>query len=132
VIVETPGIGQGDAAIVSEGALAPVDVRHSSGIRQVVPADRVRCLAEITDIVRGYHTGTDRLSEAARRVRRLEAVRDELAEARLRRPERRVVARRPPQAAPARDRREDREVARDRGLLGAWVSTGNWLGGHAP
>jgi methylmalonyl-CoA mutase len=81
VIVETPGIGQGDAAIVSEGALAPVDVRHSSGIRQVVPADRVRCLAEITDIVRGYHTGTDRLSEAARRVRRLEAVRDELAEA---------------------------------------------------
>ena len=32
-----------------------VDVRHSSGIRQVVPADRVRYLAEITETVRGYH-----------------------------------------------------------------------------
>lgn len=66
---------------LSEGALAPVDVRHSSGIRQVVPADRVRYLAEITDTVRDYHTDTDQLSEAARRVQRLEAVRDELAEA---------------------------------------------------
>ncbi|NUT24625.1 MAG: methylmalonyl-CoA mutase [Streptomyces sp.] len=61
-----------------EGALAPVDVRHSSGIRQVVPADRVRYLAEISDTVRAYHAGTVRLAEAARRVQRLEAVEGEL------------------------------------------------------
>ncbi|MFE9644973.1 fused isobutyryl-CoA mutase/GTPase IcmF [Streptomyces sp. NPDC006365] len=66
---------------VSEGALAPVDVRHSSGIRQVVPADRVRYLAEITDAVRSYHTVTGQLAEAARRVQRLEAVEEELLDA---------------------------------------------------
>ncbi|WP_460061487.1 fused isobutyryl-CoA mutase/GTPase IcmF [Streptomyces sp. YKOK-I1] len=64
-----------------QGALAPVDVRHSSGIRQVVPADRVRYLAEITDTVRAYHAETGRLAEAARRVQRLDAVRGELAAA---------------------------------------------------
>ncbi|MFJ9590892.1 fused isobutyryl-CoA mutase/GTPase IcmF [Streptomyces acidicola] len=66
---------------LSKGTLPPVDVRHSSGIRQVVPADRVRYLAEITETVRRYHSGTDRLAETARRVQRLEAVRGELAEA---------------------------------------------------
>ncbi|GCB43829.1 fused isobutyryl-CoA mutase/GTPase IcmF [Streptomyces sp. NL15-2K] len=66
---------------LSEGTLAPVDVRHSSGIRQVVPADRVRYLAEITDTVRTYHTDTERLAEAARRVQRLEQVKDELVQA---------------------------------------------------
>jgi methylmalonyl-CoA mutase len=50
---------------VGEGALAPVDVRHSSGLRQVVPADRVRYLAEITDTVRGYHAATTELAELA-------------------------------------------------------------------
>ncbi|WSQ13650.1 methylmalonyl-CoA mutase family protein [Streptomyces sp. NBC_01231] len=66
---------------LSEGALAPVDVRHSSGIRQVVPADRVRYLAEITDTVHAYHTATGQLAEAARRVQRLESVRGELVDA---------------------------------------------------
>ncbi|MGW1782704.1 fused isobutyryl-CoA mutase/GTPase IcmF [Streptomyces sp. NPDC002143] len=66
---------------LTEGALAPVDVRHSSGIRQVVPADRVRYLAEVSDTVRAYHAGTERLTEAARRVQRLAAVEGELVEA---------------------------------------------------
>lgn len=66
---------------LSEGTLPPVDVRHSSGIRQVVPADRVRYLAEITDSVRGYHAATELLAEAARRVQRLEAVEGELVAA---------------------------------------------------
>ncbi|MEV1067094.1 fused isobutyryl-CoA mutase/GTPase IcmF [Streptomyces sp. NPDC050263] len=66
---------------LTEGALAPVDVRHSSGIRQVVPADRVRYLAEVSDAVRTYHAGTERLTEAARRVQRLAAVEGELVEA---------------------------------------------------
>ncbi|MGW1013500.1 fused isobutyryl-CoA mutase/GTPase IcmF [Streptomyces termitum] len=63
---------------LDEGTLAPVDVRHSSGIRQVVPADRVRYLTEISDTVRAYHAETDRLAEAARRVQRLDLVRAEL------------------------------------------------------
>ena len=63
---------------VSEGTLPHVDVRHSSGIRQVVPADRVRYLAEITETVRGYHARTVELAEAARRLQRIEAVAAEL------------------------------------------------------
>jgi methylmalonyl-CoA mutase len=70
----------GDAGLpVAEGALPAVDVRHSSGIRQVVPTDRVRYLAEITETVRGYHTRTEELADAARRVQRLAEVSEELA-----------------------------------------------------
>ncbi|MFE7156955.1 fused isobutyryl-CoA mutase/GTPase IcmF [Streptomyces sp. NPDC057636] len=72
-------LGQGLA--LPEGRLTPVDVRHSSAIRQVVPADRVRYLAELTAAVRAYHAETGRLAEAARRVQRLETVAAELAEA---------------------------------------------------
>ncbi|MCD4523525.1 fused isobutyryl-CoA mutase/GTPase IcmF [Nocardioides sp. cx-173] len=64
---------------VTEGTLPPVDVRHSSGIRQVVPSERVRYLAEITETVRGYHARTAELAEAARRVQRLQLVAGELA-----------------------------------------------------
>lgn len=60
------------------GALAPVDVRHSSQIRQVVPAERVNYLAEISRTVRTYRTETDRLAMAAARLQRLELVRAEL------------------------------------------------------
>jgi methylmalonyl-CoA mutase len=62
------------------GVLTPVEVKHSSGIRAVVPQDRVRYLAEITETVRGYHARTAELVEQARRVQRLEAVDAELAE----------------------------------------------------
>ncbi|WP_193605605.1 fused isobutyryl-CoA mutase/GTPase IcmF [Nocardioides dongkuii] len=63
---------------LDQGTLAPTAVRHSSTIRQVVPADRVRYLAEITDAVRGYHARTEEVAEQARRVQRLEAVAGEL------------------------------------------------------
>lgn len=63
---------------VHDGTLPHVDVRHSSGIRQVVPADRVRYLSEITETVRGYHARTSELVEAARRLQRVEAVAAEL------------------------------------------------------
>ncbi|MBE7324741.1 cobalamin-dependent protein [Nocardioides sp. Y6] len=66
---------------VSEGHLAPVTVRHSSGIRQVVPNDRVRYLAEIAETVRSYHRCTEKQAEAARRVQRLDAVARELEQA---------------------------------------------------
>ena len=65
----------------SDGVLEPVEARHSSSVRQVVPADRVRYLAEIAETVRGYHAETERTAEAARRVQRLDAVRDELTAA---------------------------------------------------
>ncbi|GAA1941386.1 fused isobutyryl-CoA mutase/GTPase IcmF [Nocardioides hwasunensis] len=63
---------------VSDGSLPHVDVRHSSGIRQVVPADRVRYLAEITETVRGYHAETERLVGSAQRLQRVQAVAAEL------------------------------------------------------
>ncbi|WP_075732288.1 fused isobutyryl-CoA mutase/GTPase IcmF [Streptomyces acidiscabies] len=66
---------------LGEGALAHVDVRYSSGIRQVVPAERVRYLAEITDTVRAYHAQTLQLADAARRLQRLIEVEGELARA---------------------------------------------------
>src|SRR6478735_2181376 len=65
---------------VEEGTLAPVDVRHSSGIAQVVPTNRVRYLTEITETVRAFHARTEELADAARRVQRVEAVRADLGE----------------------------------------------------
>ena len=68
---------------VAEGVLPPVDVRYSSGIQAVVPADRVRYLSEITETVRGYHDETERLADAADRAQRLELTAAELADAGL-------------------------------------------------
>jgi isobutyryl-CoA mutase len=61
-----------------EGVLPPVSVRHSSGIRQIVPGDRVRYLAEIGATVRDYHAETERLAAAARRAQAFETVAAEL------------------------------------------------------
>ncbi len=68
---------------VEEGVLPHVDVRSSSGIRQVVPSDRVRYLAEITETIRGYHSDTAKLADAASRAQRLALVSAELAAAHL-------------------------------------------------
>ena len=64
---------------VTEGLLPHVAVKHSSGIRQVVPTERVRYLAEITETVRGYHALTEAYAHAARRTQQFAAVVDELA-----------------------------------------------------
>ena len=66
---------------VAEGALPKVHVRHSTVLRQVVPPQRVRYLAEIAETVRGYHEATTRYADAARRVQRLTEVAGELAHA---------------------------------------------------
>ncbi|HET9021801.1 MAG TPA: fused isobutyryl-CoA mutase/GTPase IcmF [Ornithinibacter sp.] len=66
---------------VAEGALPEVHVRHSSVLRQVVPPQRVRYLAEIAETVRGYHEATTRYADAARRVQRLTEVAGDLAHA---------------------------------------------------
>ena len=48
------------------GRLAPVNVRQSSAGRAIVPADRVRYLADIADAVRGYHQHTAEQAKVAR------------------------------------------------------------------
>ncbi|GAA4819102.1 fused isobutyryl-CoA mutase/GTPase IcmF [Nocardioides caeni] len=64
----------------ADGQLAPVAGKHSTRIQQVLPADRVRYLAEITETVRGYHAETEALVEKVRRAQRFTAVAAELAE----------------------------------------------------
>jgi methylmalonyl-CoA mutase len=59
---------------VEDGILPAVDVRFSSGIQQVVPSERVRYLAEITETIRGFHADTEVLADAAARAQRLELV----------------------------------------------------------
>lgn len=58
-----------------EGVLPRVDVRHSSGLHQVVPADRSRYLAEITETVRRYHAETEELAVRAADLQAIERVR---------------------------------------------------------
>jgi hypothetical protein len=53
---------------LAEGTLPTVAVRHSTGAAQVVPPNRVRYLAEITEAVRNYHARTAELVDASRRV----------------------------------------------------------------
>lgn len=59
---------------VEAGTLAPVDVRHSTRIQQVLPGERVRYLSEITQTVRDYHARTDELADLARKAQQVEAV----------------------------------------------------------
>ena len=77
---ELRGLLAGHGLAVADGVLPRVEVRHSSGIRAVVPTYRVRYLAEITETVRGYHAETDRLAAAARRLQQVEAVTEALGE----------------------------------------------------
>ncbi|MGN6721064.1 MAG: fused isobutyryl-CoA mutase/GTPase IcmF [Marmoricola sp.] len=65
---------------VSEGVLAPVNVRSSTHLRPVVPADRARYLAEIAHTVRDYHQETERLAAAARKAQAYEVVLADLPE----------------------------------------------------
>ncbi|MGC0144034.1 fused isobutyryl-CoA mutase/GTPase IcmF [Pseudactinotalea sp. Z1732] len=66
---------------VGAGALPRVDVRYSSMITPVVPAARVRYLAEIAETVRGYHADTETYADAASRVQHLEFTLEELSAA---------------------------------------------------
>ncbi len=66
---------------VEEGVLPRVATRQSTRIATIVPASRVRYLAEISDTVRGYHAKTEAYAAAASRVQRLESVRAELTDA---------------------------------------------------
>ena len=66
--------------VVDEGLLAPVEGKTSTRIQQVLPSDRVRYLAEITEIVRAYHAETEQLVLAARRAQRFSEVAAEVPE----------------------------------------------------
>ncbi|QDX82648.1 methylmalonyl-CoA mutase [Denitratisoma sp. DHT3] len=57
---------QGLKLPVVPGRLPPVAVRHSSLGRAIVPAERVRYLAEIADALRGYHRHLQQQSVIAR------------------------------------------------------------------
>ncbi|MER5600053.1 fused isobutyryl-CoA mutase/GTPase IcmF [Streptomyces sp. NPDC002265] len=67
----------------ADGALPAVTVRHSSGAAQIVPASRVRYLAETAETVRRYHAETQSWAEQARRVQQLDSVCAQLGEAGL-------------------------------------------------
>ena len=54
-----------------DGVLPRVDVVASSGLTSAIPAKRARYLADITDVVRGYHADTARNAELARRRQHL-------------------------------------------------------------
>jgi methylmalonyl-CoA mutase len=72
------GILGDEGMTLDEGVLERVDVRHSSRLKAVVPAERARYLSEITATVRDYHAASEVLAEQARRVQRLELVAEEL------------------------------------------------------
>ncbi|HEY2298681.1 MAG TPA: cobalamin-dependent protein, partial [Jatrophihabitans sp.] len=55
----------GHGLATSDGQLAPVAVKTSTGAWTAVPADRVRYLSEVADTIRGYHARTARDCELA-------------------------------------------------------------------
>ena len=74
------GMLREDGLAMEDGALPAVDTKVSTGFAAIVPPEKVRYLSEIAETVRDYHADTQRLAEQARRVQRLSAVADELAE----------------------------------------------------
>jgi methylmalonyl-CoA mutase len=56
---------------LSEGRLPPVETRHSTHQVPIVPAPRVRYLAEIADVVRGYKRNALRQVRLAREIQQL-------------------------------------------------------------
>jgi isobutyryl-CoA mutase len=64
---------------VTEGALDAVSTRVSTGLTTIIPPDRIRYLAEVSQAVRGYHAETAVQAEVAVSRQQLAAVRDLLA-----------------------------------------------------
>jgi methylmalonyl-CoA mutase len=63
---------------VSPGVLPRVDVHASSALTSVIPASRVRYLADVADDVRSYHARTRSQAEVARRRQHLTTAREVL------------------------------------------------------
>jgi methylmalonyl-CoA mutase len=64
----------------SDGQLAPVTTRSSTGATVVLPPERGRYLAEVSDAVRRHHADTERAAGQARLAQRLEAAHQHLEE----------------------------------------------------
>ncbi|MDX6233449.1 MAG: isobutyryl-CoA mutase, partial [Nocardioidaceae bacterium] len=69
-----------EGLVVSDGALAPVDTKTSTGLAVLVPPARTRYLAEIAEAVRTYHAGTELQVAAVRSLDSVTTTRDLLAE----------------------------------------------------
>ncbi|WP_448618797.1 fused isobutyryl-CoA mutase/GTPase IcmF [Geodermatophilus sp. URMC 65] len=65
------GLLVGKGLPAGAGVLPRVDVKASSGLTSVVPAQRARYLAEITEAVRGYHAATEAQAAVVRRRQHL-------------------------------------------------------------
>jgi len=65
---------------LSESRLPQVHVRHSSATNVIVPAARSRYLADIADVLRGYHRRTREQSKIAREAQQLRAAAQMLGE----------------------------------------------------
>ncbi|MGE5666659.1 MAG: methylmalonyl-CoA mutase family protein, partial [Betaproteobacteria bacterium] len=72
---------RGRGLALSAGALPPVATRHSTQQRAIVPAPRVRYLAEIAETVRGYHRRAREQAAIARERQQLRATKAMLAAA---------------------------------------------------
>jgi len=66
---------------LGDGVLPQLAIHHSTGQNSVVPAARVRYLAEIADTVRSYHRWADAQSRLARERQQLRAAKTMLADA---------------------------------------------------
>ena len=64
---------RGAGAHLGEGLLDATTRRFSTQVRALVPPNRARYLADVADVVHGYHRETD---ERARAIRRLDALRE--------------------------------------------------------
>ncbi|HEX2075274.1 MAG TPA: fused isobutyryl-CoA mutase/GTPase IcmF, partial [Geodermatophilus sp.] len=62
------------------GVLPRVDVRASTGLAGVVPSSRTRYLAEIAEVVRGYHAATEAQADVVRRRQHLRTAADLLGD----------------------------------------------------
>ncbi|HXV94040.1 MAG TPA: fused isobutyryl-CoA mutase/GTPase IcmF [Pseudonocardia sp.] len=60
-----------DGLSLGEGRIPRVERKTSSGYAAIIPPQKVRYLSEIAETVRGYHAGTRRLVDAARRRQHL-------------------------------------------------------------
>jgi isobutyryl-CoA mutase len=69
----------GQGLRLAAGALPQVTTRHSTAQNAIVPAPRVRYLAEIAETVRGYHAWTRAQSRLARERQQLRATKAMLA-----------------------------------------------------
>ncbi|MPZ00805.1 MAG: methylmalonyl-CoA mutase [Actinophytocola sp.] len=65
---------------VSTGMLPAVDTKVSTSASTIIPTSKARYLAEIAEMVRGYHERTQRQVEAVRKADQLTAARDALAD----------------------------------------------------